>query len=53
MQNQTRLFGEGYKFVYRNTELGYNIDDEYLEDEDFNWRRFPNDIRCEVKFFNK
>lgn len=53
MQNQTKLFGDGYKFVYRITDLGYNIDEDYLENEEFNWRRFSGDIKYEVIFFNK
>jgi len=53
MQNQSKLFAEGYKFVYRITDLYYNIDEDYIENEEFMWRRFPNDIKYEVKFYNK
>jgi len=50
MQNQSKLFWDGYKFVYRITDLNYDIDEDYKEDEEFSWRRFPNDIKSEVKF---
>ena len=53
MQNQTKLFGDGYKFVYRVTDLNYNIDEDYLENEEFSWRRFSHDIKSEVKFYHK
>jgi hypothetical protein len=53
MQNQTKLFGDGYKFVYRVADLNYNIDEDYMENEEFLWRRFSHDIKSEVKFYQK
>ncbi len=53
MQNQTKLFSEGYKFVYRVTDLNYIIDEDYEESEEFSWRRFPYEIKSEVNFFHK
>lgn len=53
MQNQLKLFSDGYKFVYRIADLNYNIDEEYVENEEFSWRRFPGDIKSEVKIYHK
>ena len=53
MSNQSRLFGQGYKFVYRIEDLNYNIDEKYEENEEFNWRRFNGEITSEVIFNDK
>ena len=45
-----KLFEEGYKFVFRFDDLNYNIDDTYIENEEFNWRRFRGDISNLVKY---
>ena len=50
MSNHLKMFEEGYKFVYRTEDLNYNIDDQYEENEEFHWRRFSEEITCEVIF---
>lgn len=51
MNNQHKLFEDGYKFVFKMDELNYNIDEQYQENEEFEWRRFKGDITAEVKLF--
>ena len=51
MGNHSKLFEEGYKFVFKMEDLNYDIDDDYDENEEFNWRRFKGDISTEVIFF--
>lgn len=53
MNNQTKLFGDGYKIVYKVTDLNYYYDEAYIENEEFTWRRFPFEIKQEVFILDK
>ena len=49
MNNQSKLFSDGYRIVYRITELNYNIDEIYKENEEFLWKRLDKEISFKVK----
>jgi len=51
MNNQFRLFEEGYKIVYRKVKENGNVysEDSYNLGEEFEWRRLENDIKPQVK----
>lgn len=47
--NQTKLYGNGYRFVYKEEPENYNPDEDYEEDEEFRWKRYNREIRNKVK----
>jgi hypothetical protein len=50
--NQTKLYGKGYRFVYKEEPENYYPDNDYEEDEEFRWKRYMRDINFTVKYLN-
>lgn len=46
--NQTKLYGNGYRFVYKEEPEDYCPDDDYEEDEEFRWKRYMREIKSKV-----
>lgn len=48
MNNQLKLFQEGYKIVYyKNNSIDF--ENEYIPNEEYNWKRLEEDISHRVK----
>ena len=52
INNQKRLFDDGYKIVYRKVEDSGNTysEDSYNQDEEYKWKRLESNIMTSVKF---
>ena len=50
--NQTKLYGNAYRFVYKEEPENYDADEDYEEDEEFRWKRYNRDINYIVKLIN-
>jgi hypothetical protein len=52
MNNQSKIFDDGYKIIYRrvcDTETGISFKEEnYENDEEYQWRRFEGAIKTNV-----
>ena len=54
MNNQSRMFKDGYRIVYRvlkEYEIIEKIETEYSEGEESNWKRLKNKIYHYVNYF--
>lgn len=52
MNNQYKMFSDGYKIVYRrmekNSPIAQNFEETYTEGEEYEWLRLENEITCKV-----